>query len=178
MDILAHGLWSTAAAKLVNPKLTKPLAAGLVALWGVFPDLFAFGPRFVVMAWSRYVSGTPVAAHSIRPGMDDGQPFYLRPWDLYQFSHSLIIFALVFGLVWLIRRRPSWVMLGWPLHILMDIPTHSLRFFATPFLFPISSYQFDGISWGQPWFMKLNYGSLAAVFLLLMVRWWHNRRPS
>ena len=41
MDILAHGLWATAAAKVANPKLEKPLHIGWVALLGVFPDVAA-----------------------------------------------------------------------------------------------------------------------------------------
>ena len=122
------------------------------------------------MIWFRYVSGTPLARPPIRPGLDDGQPLLLRSWDLYQFSHSIVIFAAVFALVWIIRRRPSWLLLFWLLHILIDIPTHSMRFYPTPFLWPLSSYQFNGISWGQPWFMILNYSALAAAYLFLLVR--------
>jgi len=139
-------------------------------LWGVFPDLFAFGPRFVSMAWSRYFIGAPMSQQPIHPGSDDGLPLLLRPWDLYHVSHSLVTFAAVFAIVWLIRRQPSRVMLAWPLHILIDIPTHTTMFFATPFLWPISSYQFNGISWGQRWFLILNYGTLAAVYLCLLTR--------
>ena len=157
MDILAHGLWSAAAAKTVNPRLEKPLRLRWFVLWGVFPDLFAFSPRVVAMIWLRFVMGTPPSRLPVGPGPDDGQPFLLRPWDLYQLSHSLVVFAAVFALVWLVRRRPCGVMLAWLLHILMDIPTHSMRFYATPFLWPLSSYRFDGISWAQPWFMILNY---------------------
>lgn len=170
MDTLAHGLWATAAATAANPRLAKPLRLRWVALWGVLPDLVAFGPRFAVMIWLRYASDTPVAEPHIRPGLDDGQPLLLRSWDLYQYSHSLVIFAAVFALVWIIRRRPCWVLLAWPLHILIDIPTHTTRFFATPFMWPLSSYQFNGISWGQRWFMILNYGALAASYLYFLVR--------
>ncbi|MCP5119140.1 MAG: hypothetical protein GY953_50715 [bacterium] len=130
------------------------------------------------MAWSRYVTGTPMSQQSIQPGLDDGQPLLLRPWDLYQLSHSLVTFAAVFAIVWLIRRQPSWVMLAWPLHILIDIPTHTTRFFATPFLWPISSYQFSGVSWGQRWFLILNYSALAAVFLYLLIRRLRHRRQK
>lgn len=170
MDTLAHGLWATAAATAANPRLAKPLRLRWVALWGVLPDLVAFGPRFAVMIWLRYASDTPVAEPHIRPGLDDGQPLLLRSWDLYQYSHSFVIFAAVFALVWIIRRRPCWVLLAWPLHILIDIPTHTTRFFATPFMWPLSSYQFNGISWGQKWFMILNYGALAASYLYFLVR--------
>jgi hypothetical protein len=64
-------------------------------------------------------------------------------------------------------------MLGWALHILIDIPTHSLRFFATPFLWPLSDYRFNGISWGNRWFMLANYTALAIVYILL---WRTSRR--
>jgi len=134
MDILAHGLWSAAAAKAVNPRLAKPLRLRWFVLWGVFPDLFAFGPRVVAMIWLRLIMAAPPARLPAGPGSDDGQPFLLRSWDLYQFSHSLAVFAAVFALVWIIRRRPWWVLLAWLLHILIDIPTHSLRFYPTPFL--------------------------------------------
>ncbi len=103
-----------------------------------------------------------------------GIPVHGRPglglaWQLYQISHSLFVFSAVFGIVWLIRRRPVLEMLGWPLHILIDIPSHTLRFFPTPFLWPVSSYHFDGISWGNRWFMLVNYSAIAAVYLAL---WW------
>lgn len=41
-------------------------------------------------------------------------------------------------------------MLAWPLHILIDIPTHTAEFFPTPFLWPVSNFHVDGISWGNP----------------------------
>jgi len=94
-------------------------------------------------------------------------------WQLYQISHSLFVFGAVFGLAWLVLRRPAFELLGWALHILIDIPSHSLQFFATPFLWPVSSYRFDGISWGVRWFMITNYSCLAAAYLLL---WWTRRR--
>jgi len=88
--------------------------------------------------------------------------------DLYDPSHSLVVFLSVFALTWLIFGRPVWVLLGWALHVLMDIPTHSARY-PTPFLWPISSFRIIGIAWYQRWFMLLNYTALAAVFLLLWI---------
>lgn len=170
MDILAHGLWATAAAESANAKLTRPLRLRWVALWGVFPDLFAFGSQFAVRTWYRYWSDVPIPRHSHAPLMGDDLPFFLRSVELYRFSHSLLIFAAVFALVWIIRRRPAWVLLAWGLHILMDIPTHTSRFYATPFLWPLSSYRFSGVSWGRRWFMILNYSALSVVYLWLLLR--------
>jgi membrane-bound metal-dependent hydrolase YbcI (DUF457 family) len=96
-------------------------------------------------------------------------PAFLRPDRLYLFSHSLVIFALVYGAVWLLWRRPVLVMLAWPLHILMDIPSHRAGRYGTPFLWPLSSYRFNGASWGQRWFFILNYSALTAAYVALLV---------
>jgi hypothetical protein len=148
MDIFAHGLWATAAARGANRKIGKRIHLVWAAFFGVFPDLFAFTIPFVAI-----VTGHP-------PQVD-------LAWKLYQISHSLFVFSAVFGLVWLIRRRPALELLGWPLHILIDIPSHTLRFFPTPFLWPVSSYHFNGISWANRWFMVVNYSAIAVVYLLL-----------
>jgi hypothetical protein len=65
-------------------------------------------------------------------------------------------------------------LLGWVFHILIDIPTHTLRFFPTPFLWPISSYCASGISWANRWFLLANYSALAIVSFLL----WRNGRRA
>jgi hypothetical protein len=116
-------------------------------------------------------------------------PVYRLSNTLYHLSHSLIIFAGIFLLVWAIRRyrlkiRQTlpiggslqktgghfWEMTGWMLHILIDIPTHTRRVYPTPFLWPLSDFTIDGISWGRPWFLALNYASLLIVFLLLRLK--------
>ncbi len=93
---------------------------------------------------------------------------------LYQLSHSLVIFAIVAFVVYIIRRRAVWMIVPWLMHILMDIPTHSYKFYATPFLWPISGWKFNGISWGQWWFEILNYGALLILYLILRRR--YNRK--
>jgi hypothetical protein len=142
-------------------------------LWGVFPDLFAFTPTFLLVMWLRFVQGLDVQGRFFifSSAARDALPAFLRPDELYHYSHSLVIFSLVFGAVWLLRRRPALVMLCWPLHILMDIPSHRAGRYGTPFLWPISSYVFDGTSWGQRWFMILNWSSIGVAYLLLLV--WH-----
>lgn len=111
---------------------------------------------------------------------------------LYQYSHSIVIFFWLFFAIIVYRyiRRPipgttrfrlhehwwlvPWEMLGWLLHILSDIPTHSYRFYPTPFLWPLSSFKFDGFSWGTPWFLIANFTALIIVYVLLF--WRHARR--
>ena len=177
MDIFSHGLWASAAAKGMNEKKQTKINLWFAAFWGMFPDLFAFGPATLWIIWLR-IQGKEIIP--IRPENADalertgGGPFVLSHY-LYNYSHSIFIFAGVLAVIMLVkylfRHNVSWknlpfVMLGWPLHILMDIPTHSYRFYPTPFLWPFSDWKFNGFSWGQWWFILLNYGSLFLVFWL------------
>jgi hypothetical protein len=63
-------------------------------------------------------------------------------------------------------------MLAWLLHILVDIPTHSTRFFPTPFLWPISSYEFSGIGWANPMIFIPNVVLLTSLYV-----WYFLIRP-
>jgi len=163
MDIIAHALWTTAAGKTARKRFSRPLNLGWAVFWGVFPDLFSFAIPAVVRIW-WYATGT---THSLKPDVQSAQRFKFV-WPLYNGSHSLLVFAAVFGLVWAIVRRPVWELLGWALHILIDIPTHT-GIFAIQFLWPLSSFGFQGIRWENPWFMAVNYGALVAVFGWM---WW------
>jgi hypothetical protein len=85
---------------------------------------------------------------------------------LYSISHSLIIFSLVFLIVWIIFRKPIWIMLGWLLHILIDIPTHIIEHFPTPMFWPVSNFKINGIIyWREPLFMIID------IILLIIVYW-------
>lgn len=121
------------------------------------------------MLWTRLTTGVEAGPHGRH------LPHLELAGQLYHISHSLFVFATVFGLVWLVARRPVPELLGWLLHILIDIPTHSLRFYATPFLWPVSSYRFNGISWANRWFMLANYSALVVVYFLL---WRSSRRAA
>jgi hypothetical protein len=173
MDILAHGLWAGAAAKASNIKKVKnqkrPVKLWLTVLFGVFPDLFAFALSFSWSIGSRIFPFIPPIEHvrpdQMEPVTQNGRFVFHLTHALYNISHSLFIFFIAFGIVWMIFRRPIWEMGGWLIHILMDIPSHSYRFFPTPFLWPISDFKVDGISWATPWFMAFNYSSLLIVYL-------------
>jgi|SRR3989344_1955576 len=157
MDTLAHGLWTYAA-------FHKKKYAWLGAFFGVLPDLLSFGMLFVFNIFTGNF-------HRGKPALES-----LPDWlfSAYNMTHSLIVFAAVFLLIFFITKKWFWPMLGWPIHILIDIPTHSTRFFPTPFLWPLADYRFDGISWGTPWFMLLNYSSIIIVYFWIA----HSRAKS
>jgi hypothetical protein len=175
MGIFAHGLWSAAAAK-AGPKLEdRQLRPSLAALWGVFPDLFAFVPPWIWIFTVSGFSGTYVL------GNGEALPEKLAPAlrmaaGLYNLSHSAVVFALCFCIAWLAFRRPVYEMYAWFLHILIDLPTHTAGFFPTPVLWPVSSWTFThGISWGTWSFQLINYSLLALAFGALVMRRQKNR---
>jgi len=158
MDILAHGLWSGAVYNT-----SKRL--WWAVFFGVAPDLFSFGLFFLQMILGIVPRPDFSRAEPPDPSL---VPSYIH--SLYNVTHSLVIFLIVFGIIWLVRRRPFWEFGAWGLHILIDIPTHTSQFFPTPFLFPFSSFHIDGISWSAPWFMILNYASIVAIYALIIYK--------
>jgi len=162
MELVAHSLWGAAAA--ITAKRTKGIRLNLpwTVFWSGFPDILAFGPPAAAGLWLRLASGAGPEArgHLGLPHVHIGLP-------LYPAGHSLIVFLLAFGLLSLLARRVVLEMLGWLLHILIDIPTHSLSYYATRFLWPVSDFRIDGIAWWVPWFWVATYVALAAVYALM-----------
>lgn len=168
MDILAHALWTGAAYTTAQEKIKKPFRVGLAVFWGVFPDLFAFVPGF---AWLFYNIAFGTLHFSDLPHPDAIEPatppLSHLTGALYSVSHSAIIFFAVFGIALLLLRRPAWELGGWLFHILLDIPTHSYRFYPTPVLWPLFGWKFNGFSWATPWLLIGNYTAIIVVYLLL-----------
>jgi len=167
MDIVSHGLWGGVAFGQKNKRLYW-----WSFFFGVAPDLFSFG-IFTLANILGLVSGPDWSS-----GRPDPSAIPSYVYSLYDVTHSLIVFALIFGLVWALRRRPYMPMLAWALHILVDIPTHSSLFFPTPFLWPISSYNFQGISWGQPVVFIPNLILLAGCYFFWWIRVRNKKRTA
>lgn len=150
MDILAHGLWTYAV-------FHRKKYVWIAALFGVLPDILSFGIIFAINLINGNLRRGPPPLSSL--------PDWL--FAAYNMTHSFIIFLAVFLLIYIITKKWFWPLMAWGLHILIDIPTHSFRFFPTPFLWPLSDYKFDGISWATGWFMLLNYGALMTIFIII-----------
>lgn len=155
MDVISHGLWGGLAFGRKNRR---------AFLWafsfGIMPDILSFG-MLSCMRILGLASG-PDWSNGL-PKMSD-VPDHIHM--MYNLTHSLPVFILVFALVLLATRKVFWPMFAWPLHILVDIPTHSTRFFATPFLWPFSDYRFDGVSWAQPYIFYPNLVLLLICFVV------------
>lgn len=164
MDIISHGLWGSAAFGRKNRR-----AFWLAFLFGIMPDFVAFAPYFIG-TWLGLVTGPSIPRV---PGIPHEPPDpALIPrfvYQIYNVSHSIIVFAVAFGLLWILFRRPFWEMGAWGLHILFDIPFHTSRFFPTPFLWPISDLKISGISWAEPVVFFPNVILLATIYLWFLV---------
>jgi hypothetical protein len=173
MEIVAHGLVA-AAATVAARRLTRLNPQVLrVVCWSAFPDVLAFGPSFAVSMWLRMTRGDLLEAADGRhlPHVHLGLP-------LYQIGHSLIALALVFGIVALLTRRVVVELLGWLVHVLIDIPTHSLSYYATRFLWPVADFRVDGIAWWTPWFWVCTYAVITVIYLALWNRGWLSAAPT
>ncbi|HLC64635.1 MAG TPA: hypothetical protein VJI46_00755 [Candidatus Nanoarchaeia archaeon] len=153
MDLFAHIIWTSIILYSVDN-------ISLAILFGILPDIIAFGPNFVSAIFTKGFAGLKI--NSAKEFVDNLPPYVLT---LYNVTHSLLIFGIVFGAAWLVSGPPVY-MLGWLLHIVFDIPTHSRKIFPVRFLYPLSEYAFPGVSWNTRWLMMANWGSIAALLLI------------
>lgn len=154
MDILSHGLWGGVALGRASRR----------SFWTAFaigtaPDLFSFG---LVFANGLLAHGLDFFNGLGHPPDPARIPAYVH--QLYNATHSLVVFAVVFALVWLWRGRPMPELGAWGLHIVVDIFTHSEAFFPTPFLWPLSDARVDGVPWSDPRIFFSNMVLLAALY--------------
>lgn len=154
MDIISHGLYGGVAFGR-NSKVSYWKAF----LIGISPDLLSFG---ILTAFSvlGFVSGPDWKAGPPDPA---SIPSYVHA--LYNVTHSLIVALTVIGVTWFVFKKHIVELFAWPLHILVDIPTHGSEFFPTPFLWPVSDYYVDGVSWGTPVIFFGNLALLAVLYI-------------
>lgn len=150
MDTLSHALWGKGLFGYRKYRWYS-------FLFGAFPDLSSFGIFFIFNLISdplNYKFGKPVL---------DEIPYWV--FNLYDFSHSLVIASIFLSITYFINRDFFFPMLAWPFHILLDVFTHSAAFFPTPILWPILNYKFDGIPWSNPYIWLSNIVGIIFLFL-------------
>jgi hypothetical protein len=140
MEIVAHGFRAAAAAIAGKRSVTPGIRVGWTVWWAAFPDVLAFGPLVAAAVWLR------LAGRFDPSGGFDRSPVHIG-LPLYQAGHSLVVFLVVFGVATVTARRIVFEMLGWLLHILIDIPTHRFSYYATRFLWPLSDYRVPRVRW-------------------------------
>jgi membrane-bound metal-dependent hydrolase YbcI (DUF457 family) len=161
MDTLSHGLWGGIALGRASRR-SFWTAFG----FGIAPDLFSFGLVFANGLLTHGLDFFNGLGHPPDPALI---PAYVH--QLYNATHSLVVFAVVFALVWLWRGQPMLELGAWGLHIVVDIFTHSEAFFPTPFLWPLSEARVNGLPWSDPRIFFSNVVLLAALY-----GWFYYRR--
>ena len=82
-------------------------------------------------------------------------------------THSAIVASVVTLITWL-TWRALWIpLLGWWSHIVIDVFTHSIDYYPSPVIYPITNRGFDGLAWSKPVYLALNYALLVAACLWL-----------
>lgn len=109
MDIFSHGLYGDVA--LGRSSRRDYITA---FLFGIAPDMLAFGVFFITTILSSSALG--------RPSVEMIPPYV---FSIYNLTHSLVIYAVFFTVLLVFGRKHfAKLTLAWPLHILVDIPTH------------------------------------------------------
>ena len=84
-------------------------------LFGALPDLFSFGLYFLYILFlnnDKLNFGNP---------SNDTIPYWV--YDLYDFSHSIVIAFIFIGIAYKINKDFAFPMLAWPSHIILDFFT-------------------------------------------------------
>ncbi len=156
MDVVSHGLWGGLAFGNKNRR-----DYWLAFMFGVLPDVLSFG----IFLIAQIIGIQPRIEWADRP-INADIPTYVH--ILYNYTHSFIIFAAVFLLLWLILKRPYIPLLAWGFHIILDIFTHSDSFFATPFLWPLSDFKINGTPWSHPLIFFPNW-----ILIIISYSFWY-----
>src|SRR3954470_4497513 len=103
MDVLAHSLWTNLMYRAIPTTKNNKRQTYWGIFFGVFPDIVAFTPVWLYIFYDLiFQSGKFKFA---RP--EDGGSFPLErlTHNLYNFSHSLVIWAIIFVIVWAIIKK-------------------------------------------------------------------------
>ena len=151
MDTLSHALWGKGLFGYRKYRWYS-------FLFGALPDLFSFGIYFI---HSIFFSSSPLMGRPTRSEIPEWV------YSLYDISHSLVIASIFIFIAYKINKEFAFPMLAWPAHIILDFFTHSIEFFPTPILWPISDFKFDGIPWSNP---IVFFANVICIFFLFVYR--------
>mgnify|MGYP003394091416 FL=1 len=178
MDIASHALWVVAGAFVARRALTiAPRTIVAAAMAAVLPDLIHLLP---VVSWVLLGSGTiaDLYAYAVAtPGEEPAMPAIVAAiaHHLHCTLHSAVVAAPITLFALLVRRAWWLPLLAWWSHILIDVLTHSDDYYASPFLYPITYWGFDGLAWNRPAFLAINYALLVIVYIGLYIRRGRNK---
>lgn len=170
MDILAHGLWAGIGIEALSRRraITARSKIAIVAL-AVLPDIVHMVPTVVAAILGSMPWSTVWTYATAAPGTEPVMPAFvaLLSHQLHCIMHSAVVLGAVTLVASLLAPAASLALLGWWLHIVIDVFTHSTDYYVVPILYPFTYWGFNGIAWNRPWFMVLNYASMVVTLMFL-----------
>ena len=152
MDLISHALINNLIFKDI-PFKTRWWAI----VFGVLPDLVSFSATYKLEFFKKVLFFKKIPHDFIPPLV----------FKIYQVTHSLVIWAVVFGIFWLLGWRTLAVMFsGWAIHIVIDIFTHSAKSFPTKIFWPFSHWYYSGFTWSSMRFLMIEYMIIAVLYAL------------
>lgn len=142
MDTIAHALWNYLI--FMKDKYWR-----LAVFFSIFPDL----PLISFIIYNLFFNGTLNLAF-------ENSFLYI----LEQGTHSLIISLPLILVLFFIFKKTVLFLFAWPIHIFIDILTHSRDIYPAMPFFPLSDYSFNGINWANIYFVIVNYVLLLIVY--------------
>lgn len=172
MDVVSHGLWGTLL--FGHNKKGEYRYYFWAALFGILPDtLFFFVFIGMVIAGNTQLTMPP--------------NFPAEAIETYKYTHSFLTAGTVFIFLFIFHKNMIKLFLAWPLHITVDIFTHTADFYPTKFLYPLSDFYISVISWRHNLIaVGINYVILIAAIVFLFIykkkknqqtQGWQNQNP-
>lgn len=151
MDFFSHGLWAFLIFRKYEWK-------HFGIFFAVLPDLLFGIPALILFVLGRQPVYTFFSESSLI-------------YKLYYLFHSPLTMILCLFISSLFLGRFFYpLFFGWGLHIVVDLLTHQSIVPSRPF-YPISSFEVRGlVSWGEPWFLALNYSLLIIFYFYILLK--------
>jgi hypothetical protein len=130
--------------------------------FGILPDLAFAVPMLLLFLPSAV--GMAAASFEV--------PEFYSVAEIYRLSHSYLTAFFAFAVVFLVLRRFYWPMLGWFLHISMDVFTHKGSMAMQMPFYPLPFSVEGFVYWSNTLFMLASWTAMALVLL-----WYYTRRP-
>lgn len=165
MDLLTHAMYGATACSRTG--LAGGRKGSSAAQWYCDPTvwwsvLFGLAPDILSM-W------IPLAIHVLSWNEDNF--FYLfdgRWLMVYHVVHSLIMAAVVSGVLFMWRRSLFVPSLAWTVHVLMDMISHGKGKFHTLPFYPFSNWGGMGVNWWEnPWILQVCWMLLPVIWFAI-----------
>lgn len=152
MDLISHGL--------INNLIFKNLPLqerSLAIAFGLLPDLISFSGVMRLEFFKKLLFFKKIP-HSFIPSF---------VFAVYNVTHSLVLWSIVFTIIWFLGfKLLAIAFIGWAVHIVIDIFTHSAQSFPTKIFWPLSDWHYSGFTWSTKKFLLVEYVLLAILYLI------------